>query len=169
MSYLIAHDGKAYAPDGRTPVPVTAESIQAANEVLERAEMAYLRTGPDRAFLYVRMPQDVRPTERCDWANGRGMSSCCKVAVKLGGKACPICRKPVSQDAYNRTCDITTWLGTPVGTHVAIGRQYQTPTYDGWPSKRRSVSCRIFGVKYYGTYYESSGDYCRLRKCTRQS
>jgi hypothetical protein len=64
---------------------------------------------------------------------------------------------------------ITTWLGTVVND---FGRQ--TPVFGnkvhvgfGY-SYRRSVDCVIFGVRYVGWYFESSGSYCRLRKAKNQ-
>lgn len=60
---------------------------------------------------------------------------------------------------------VETWLGTSIGTHVAIGpRQY----VGFGRAYRRAMSCRIFGVLYHGWYMESSGDYCRLRRAKRQ-
>lgn len=35
-------------------------------------------------------------------------------------------------------------------------------------SYRRAVDTRIGGVRYVGWWFESSGDYCRLRKAKRQ-
>lgn len=59
---------------------------------------------------------------------------------------------------------ITTWLGTVVSEKCSVGTYYSCPGFYGQCSKRRPVNCTIFGVKYYGTYFESSGNYCRLRR-----
>ena len=31
-------------------------------------------------------------------------------------------------------------------------------------ARKRSVECQIYGVRYVGWYYETAGDYCRLRR-----
>ena len=100
-----------FTPDGR------ADGITDAvkhNRELEAKELEWLRTGPEKVFLYVRMP-----------------------------------------DA------ITTFLGTPVATHVVVGLRVRMGFGGAY---RRSVSCKIFGVRYVGWYMESSGSYCRLRR-----
>lgn len=61
---------------------------------------------------------------------------------------------------------ITTWLGTVVSSYVRMGRRANVGF--GYHSYRRSVDCRIFGRRYVGWYYESSGSYCRLRLSKRQ-
>ena len=63
---------------------------------------------------------------------------------------------------------ITTWLGTAVATHVTVGRSVYVGGIAGRYARKRSVDCRIFGVRYTGWYYESAGDYCRLKKAKRQ-
>ena len=64
---------------------------------------------------------------------------------------------------------ITTWLGAVVSEHPWVGsvRSFRVPG-SHWPSKRRPVTCRIFGTLYHGWYFESSGDYCRLKRAKRQ-
>src|SRR3954468_22682409 len=58
--------------------------------------------------------------------------------------------------------EITTWPGTVVSSSVRMGdRSY---TGFGHNTYRRSVRCVIFGVRYTGWYFESSGDYCRLKR-----
>lgn len=65
---------------------------------------------------------------------------------------------------------ITTWLGTVVSDGAVFG-QRQVTGFQGYyrgGSYRRSVTCRIFDVKYHGWFYESSGDYCRLKRAKVQ-
>lgn len=50
--YLFAHDGTTYDPAGRTAIAPT--ELQAHNLATEQAEIAWLQTGPDRCFLYVK-------------------------------------------------------------------------------------------------------------------
>ncbi len=58
---------------------------------------------------------------------------------------------------------VTTWTGDKLGDII-----WQTP-YEcpAWGSTTKRVAIRIRainGQRYYGTYYKSSGDYCRLKK-----
>ena len=63
-------------------------------------------------------------------------------------------------DASDLRGSITTWTGETLGT-CYLGGTY----LDNFGGKRRSISVRaINGCSYYGTYYSSAGDYCRLRK-----
>lgn len=125
--YAFVHDGKAYGPDGvikdTEGTPLAADDADAYNREVERQEIDWLKTGPDRVFLYVRHGQ-------------------------------------------SQTSGVTTWLGTDVATEVQIGRRVNVGF--GRHTYRRSVVCRIFGVRYVGWYLESSGSYCRLRKAKRQ-
>ena|SRR3990167_3112966 len=65
---------------------------------------------------------------------------------------------------------ITTWLDTVVSEGAVFGPKqvmgFQSCYRSG--SYRRSVSCRIFGTLYHGWFYESSGDYCRLKRAKVQ-
>jgi hypothetical protein len=57
---------------------------------------------------------------------------------------------------------LTTWTGDILGT-VQLGRRYSTGGFAR--STRRSITVvGTNGVKYHGTYYESSGDYCRIKR-----
>lgn len=57
----------------------------------------------------------------------------------------------------------TTWTGDMLG-HVVFGREYRTPVFGGFSSRRVPVTIRaINGKTYHGTYYKSSGDYARVR------
>lgn len=54
---------------------------------------------------------------------------------------------------------ITTWTGQLLGA-AFLGKPYQ----DNFGGTRQSVSMEaINGRRYHGTYYRSSGDYCRLK------
>ena len=131
--YQFDFQGKTYDPDGAiSPVSL---STQEANRETERQELAWLKTGPEKVFLYVQMPiESLQPS--FSYAQRRGDK------VSVG-----------------------TWLGTLVATELAIGPRKRIGF--GLHSYRRSVVCRIFGTKYVGWYFESSGDYCRLRKAKR--
>lgn len=61
---------------------------------------------------------------------------------------------------------ITTWLGTQVSESAIFGPRVNVGF--GFHTYRRSVDCVIFGARYVGWYFESSGQYCRLRKAKRQ-
>lgn len=62
---------------------------------------------------------------------------------------------------------LQTWLShTPVATHVYIGPRRMMGFHGSY---RRPVTCRLYGVRYHGWYYESSGDYCRLTRAKRQN
>jgi len=58
---------------------------------------------------------------------------------------------------------VTTWIGDSLG-EARLGNAYHCPAF--WrQSTRRSVTLHaVNGYWYYGTYFESSGDYCRLRR-----
>lgn len=54
---------------------------------------------------------------------------------------------------------ITTWMGDNLGV-CRLGRRWRS-NFGDW-----RVSITVYGtngVHYYGTFYESAGDYCRLR------
>jgi hypothetical protein len=54
---------------------------------------------------------------------------------------------------------VTTWTGDILGNAI-LGPSYR----DNFGGIRHSISVKaINGKEYYGTYYLSSGDYCRLR------
>ena len=58
---------------------------------------------------------------------------------------------------------ITTWMGDLLGT-ARLGTPYKVWGFGGNSSTRQSIRVKaINGREYYGTYYRSSGDYCRLR------
>ena len=129
MDYGFKHDDKVFTPNATTGVD--AQTSDERNKEIERREIEWLRTSPERGvFLYVSHPKGLD-----------GFST--------------------------RVANIHTWLGTVVSTGPTL---LGPKAYVGFGhnSYRRSVDCRIFGVRYVGWYYESSGDYCRLRKAKRQ-
>jgi len=127
-------------PYGPDGVCALGVAVQTYNQELERKQLADLRTHPDKVFLYVKAPtkQYVAGT---------------------------IPHPPVG-DEYQWS--ITTWLGTVVSTQCYIGPVKRFPCFGHFPSKRRAVTCHIFGRVYHGWYYESSGDYCRLKLAKNQ-
>ena len=154
MNYAIEHQGKVFTPDGK--VVNTSElacSVEAFNKQKEHQEIEWLRTGPDKVFLYVTLPKDLthRPTCGSDSAHAQPQFATASGDVKAGLK-------------------IGTFLGTPVATNIVIGPKviagfqghFRGGTY------RRAVSCKIFGVQYHGWYMESSGDYCILKRAKVQ-
>lgn len=135
MDYAISHEGKAFTPNGRAEIA----DVDAHNRELEQAEIAWLKTGPERVMLYVKMPT---PSE-----------------YERANKITPL-----------SGAVITTWLGTVVSDKPScVGSYSYFPGFYGTRSKRRPVDCRIFGVRYTGWYFESSGSYCRLRKAKKQA
>jgi hypothetical protein len=61
--------------------------------------------------------------------------------------------------------DAHTWTGQSLGT-CRFGREWR----DNFGGKRRSVT--VFGnngVKYFGTYFKSSGDYAMIKRAKRQA
>jgi len=78
--------------------------------------------------------------------------------IKAGAEHLFLYVRKVDTTRETHRWEIRTWLGTVLASNAYVGR----------PSVRRAVTCRIFGVLYHGTYYESSGDYCRLRRAKRQ-
>lgn len=144
--YAFVHNGKAYGPSGIITdiegTPLSAEDAPAFNAELERQEIAHLKSAPDSLFLYVEKPSKDR-SERC--GNSHWLDP-----------------------EYNWT--ITTWPGTVVasGSNVYVGPKREFSCFGPFPSIRRPVTARIFGTLYHGWYFESSGDYCRLKKAKRQ-
>lgn len=139
------------------------------NIEVEREEIKHLQTGPDRVFAYVHMPRKagITSSQSFSWASGDSLKGCCKTALAMHAIMCPVCHLTSSQMQVqaDRRIDIQTWLGTPIATHVWIGPR----RYMGFNrAYRRPVSCRINGVLYHGWYFESSGDYCRLKKARKQ-
>jgi hypothetical protein len=136
MDYGFAHEGKVFTPNGTVGVPV--QDNDARNREQEKAEIEWLKTAPEKLFLYVREPKRDK-YERL--GNGHW-----------------------GEPEYRYA--ITTWLGTVVSSACAVGDRANVGF--GFHTYRRSVDCTIFGTRYVGWYLESSGQYCRLRKAKVQ-
>jgi hypothetical protein len=66
-------------------------------------------------------------------------------------------------DPMRRCGRITTWTGEELGSAV-IGPSYR----DNFGGMRRSIWVKgNNGLDYHGTYFESAGDYCRIKACKR--
>ena len=52
MGYAIEHEGKAYTTEGLKPIG----NVPDHNSQVEQQEIAWLKTAPDKCFLYVKMP-----------------------------------------------------------------------------------------------------------------
>lgn len=61
---------------------------------------------------------------------------------------------------------VNTWLGTELGNAWLGHRAY---VGFGMHTYRRAVTVRIFGTLYHGWYFESSGDYCHLKRAKIQT
>lgn len=127
MNYAFTLQDKTFIPGGR--LDIATDSVQDHNRETEAKEMEWLKTGPDKVFLYVRDTDD-----------------------------------PKSWTASGRYPAITTWLGTVVSDYCILGDKSRFRAFGPFPSVRQSVNCRIFGIKYHGWYFTSSGDYCRLKR-----
>ncbi len=141
MSYGIAHNGKVYGPSG-VLVDVRPEDVDTYNRQLEASKLEWLKTGPEKCTLYIQRP-DMECTQH--------------IAGAIEHKG-------------NMYYGVGTWLGTRVGNAWVGDRSisgfqgyYRGGTY------RRPVTTRVFGTLYHGWWYESSGDYVRLKKAKRQS
>jgi hypothetical protein len=131
MEYGFTHDGKVYAPSGQIDgADATPAAVAEHNQKTEAAEIAWLKTGPDRLFLY------VQGVDAHTHVHGR---------------------------AWTGYAAITTWPGTVLDDCAEFGPLRRFSRF-GRGAERRSVRCTIFGRRYVGWYFESSGDYCRLRK-----
>lgn len=119
--YAFEFRGVGFKPDGSTIQP---REIETHNKQLEKEELEWLKTGPQRIFVYVK-----------EIDHGRAL--------------------------------ITTWLGTVIG-NAMLGPKREFPCFGPFPSIRRSVEVCIFGMWYHGWYFQSSGNYCRLKRAKRQ-
>lgn len=59
---------------------------------------------------------------------------------------------------------LITWMGTVVCERPHIGHSVAQWIGARFVGTKRSVEATIFGQRYYGWYYESSGGYCRLKR-----
>lgn len=123
---------------------------EAHNKAIEAKEIEWLQTSPDKVFLYV---QIIALSKR---TIGSRM-----VAMTNGGDSRAVA-------SFNGDkLGIATFLGTNVATHIYIGPRVNGGLFS-FHSYKRQVTCQIFGVKYHGWYFESSGDYCRLTRNKNQ-
>lgn len=137
-NYAFEHQNKAFTPDGLAEI----SDVQKHNEQVQAEELEWLKTGPDKVFLYVKSAGTHRASFSRSGRSGE---------------------RNQSFGPYQ----VHTWLGTVLDANAQIGREVYS-NFDYWTHKR-SVRCQIFGIQYYGWFYESSGDYCRLRKAKRQT
>lgn len=139
MSYAITHNGVAYGPCGKITdvegTPLNPEDTDAYNKEVEKQELAWLRTHPEKVVLYVKHPTKV--------FNGPGMCG------------------PIDSDYWWK---VTTWLGTVVCEHAFVGprrhigfghntyRRAMTATiygvlYHGWYFESSGCYCRLKKAK----------------------
>lgn len=144
--YAIKHNGLAIGPDGPITdvdgVILEAKDADDYNKALAAQELTWIKSGPDRLILYVKRPDPA---------------------------------KTIFEREGN--WQVTTWLGTHVG--IAWVTQRYRMGFGG--SYRRAITARIEvlmdgeageremtkWVDYHGWYFESSGDYCRLKRAKR--
>lgn len=62
-------------------------------------------------------------------------------------------------------CTITTWMGDLLATVKWTAPSYRCPFGD---TRRNFAALGIDGRKWYGVYYESAGDYVRMRPYKNQ-
>jgi len=132
----------SHAPADSVRVHVDTEF---ANRWREEREIEWLRTAPDRVFLYVAKVDTTEETYQDALAKGWTPETTKR------------------ENWASHRWEIRTWLGTRVSDGRALIGSRRSIGF-GYHSYRRAVDCRIFGVRYVGWYMESSGDYCRLRK-----
>jgi hypothetical protein len=59
---------------------------------------------------------------------------------------------------------LTTWTGELLARVTWAGAPYECPAFGSFPSTRRNFrAVGIDGRVWAGTYYQSSGDYVRMR------
>lgn len=138
MNYAFEHNGQAYSPDGK----IETNDVNAHNREQERQEIVWLETHPENCTLYVHIGQKRDPNRLGSRLTDGGLS-------QMNGD----------------DVQIQTWLGTRVAQWEYIGPRVRVGFGGAY---RRAVTCKLFGVKYHGWFYESSGDYCRLKKSKRQ-
>jgi len=133
----------AIEQNGQAFTPAGREPIadvETHNQKLEREQLEALKAHPEHVFLYVKVT-----TEGYD-------------------------NDPSVRAAFRKSlihCAVTTWMGTVLDPHAWLGERKEIYGF-GFGGYKRALSCQIFGVLYHGWYYESSGDYCRLKRAKRQ-
>lgn len=151
MNYAFEFEGRAYEPGGRLDTNLwDKDKVTERNRETELKEIEWLKSAPEKVFLYVK---DTDTTEESyQKALAHGWTS-----------------ETTKREAWaTHKWEIATWLGTVVSSKAYVGRRVQIGGIAGPHAFKRSVDCIIFGVRYTGWYWESAGDYCRLRKAKRQ-
>lgn len=69
---------------------------------------------------------------------------------------------------WSHSGQLTTWLGTVICERCWVGPQKRAGFQGNFGSTRAAIDAVIFGVRYVGWYFDSTGNYCRLRKAKRQ-
>ena len=67
MSYAFSFQNKAYTPDGQVEIT----DVDAHNREQEQQEIAHLKTGPDRVFLYVKHANALKDFTITTWLGTR--------------------------------------------------------------------------------------------------
>lgn len=66
-------------------------------------------------------------------------------------------------DAKSLRVQITTWTGEILGTGI-LGRGYESPSFGRSNTRYPVLKFKaINGRSYFGTFFASAGDYCRLK------
>ena len=79
MAYAFEHEGSAFVPNGK----VNISNVDEHNREQERIEIEWLRTHPDRVFLYVKPADPQRENHSIQTWLGTDVAT----EVKLGQKA----------------------------------------------------------------------------------
>ena len=88
----------------------------------------------------------------------------CFLYIQQPDKECTQHIASANERKGNMYFGVGTWPGTRVGNAWVGNRAYIG--FHG--AYRRPVTVRIFGTLYHGWWFESSGDYVRLKKAKRQ-
>lgn len=153
--YAITHEGKVFSTDGLITdiegTPLLAADAAAYNKALETQELEHFKSGPERIMAYCVKVDTTNKT----FAD----------ALSKGWTTETTERKHWQSSEWH----VQTWLGTDLGQAFLGDRAYSGfRSYHG-ASYRRSITVRIFGTLYHGWYFESSGDYCRLKRAKIQT
>lgn len=84
-------------------------------------------------------------------------------AVPKGGRFFAYVDERGSASCHGR---VTTWTGDTLALIVWKGARYRCPAFGGFGSERQNFRAQdpVTGALWSGTYYCSSGNYCRLRR-----
>lgn len=134
MNYAIELDGKVYLPDGVT-TSIAPSEVDTYNKGVEQREIAWLKTAPERLFLYVEHPSEPpeNPTQNQLQDHAHGWK-------------------------------ITTGLGTSIATYVGVGPRVKSGfgyhtyrrsvscrifgvQYHGWYYESSGSYCRLKKAK----------------------